>query len=98
MVSLYRDDGGRVIGVTVDNNGAKLNIGARKALILATGGSTGNVNFCRMAENLVTRLPNLERSVTSMAIAICNGCLAAPYSTGRGRSGCAFATGRMLLR
>ena len=54
MVSLHRQDGGRVIGVTVDNNGTKLNIGARKAVILATGGSTGNVNFRRMADPRLT--------------------------------------------
>ncbi|WP_158926038.1 FAD-dependent oxidoreductase [Acidisphaera sp. S103] len=54
MVSLHRQDTGRVIGVTVDNNGARLTVGARKAVVIATGGSTGNVNFRRMADPRLT--------------------------------------------
>jgi succinate dehydrogenase/fumarate reductase flavoprotein subunit len=54
MVSLYRQDAGRVLGVAVENNGVRLAIGARKAVIIATGGSTGNVNFRRMADPRLT--------------------------------------------
>src|SRR5207342_3759846 len=45
---------GRVTGVAVDNKGTKLNIRARKAVIVATGGSTGNVNFRRMFDPRLT--------------------------------------------
>ena len=54
MVSLLRQDGGRVMGVELVNNGAKRIIGARKAVIIATGGSSGNVNFRRMADPRLT--------------------------------------------
>ena len=54
MVSLDRPDAGRVLGITVENNGARLVFGARKAVIVATGGSTGNVNFRRMADPRLT--------------------------------------------
>lgn len=54
MTALHRADGGRVVGVTVDNNGARLTVGARRAVIIATGGSTGNVNFRRMADPRLT--------------------------------------------
>ena len=57
MTAIYRQrrTPGRVIGIAVDNNGArKLNIRARKAVILATGGSTGNVNFRRMFDPRLT--------------------------------------------
>jgi predicted oxidoreductase len=56
MVALYRqaaNDGG-VVGVAVESHGSKLNIQARKAVIIATGGSTGNVNFRRMADPRLT--------------------------------------------
>ena len=43
-----------MIGVAVDNKGTKLNIRARKAVIVATGGSTGNVNFRRMFDPRLT--------------------------------------------
>ena len=42
------------IGIAVDHNGATLNIRARKAVIVATGGSTGNVNFRRMFDPRLT--------------------------------------------
>jgi len=45
---------GRVVGVTVDSKGRKLRIGARKAVIIATGGSTGNVNFRRIFDPRLT--------------------------------------------
>jgi succinate dehydrogenase/fumarate reductase flavoprotein subunit len=45
---------GRVLGVSVDNKGTKLNIRAKKAVIIATGGSTGNVNFRRIFDPRLT--------------------------------------------
>jgi succinate dehydrogenase/fumarate reductase flavoprotein subunit len=56
MTAIYREEpgAGRVLGVAVDNNGTKLNIRARKAVIIATGGSTGNVNFRRMFDPRLT--------------------------------------------
>jgi hypothetical protein len=56
MVALYREapNVGRVIGVVVEHDGARLAIAARKAVIIATGGSTGNVNFRRMADPRLT--------------------------------------------
>jgi succinate dehydrogenase/fumarate reductase flavoprotein subunit len=56
MVVLYRQapDAGPVLGIAVDHNGERLNIRARKAVIIGTGGSTGNVNFRRMADPHLT--------------------------------------------
>ena len=56
MTSIYREspNAGRVLGITVDNKGAKLNIRAKKAVIIGTGGSTGNVNFRRMFDPRLT--------------------------------------------
>ena len=56
MVGLYRETptSGRVLGVAVDNKGTKLNIGARKAVIIGTGGATGNVNFRRIFDPRLT--------------------------------------------
>jgi succinate dehydrogenase/fumarate reductase flavoprotein subunit len=56
MTAIHRDTGNsaRVTGITVDHNGTKLSIGARKAVIVATGGSTGNVNFRRMFDPRLT--------------------------------------------
>ncbi|MGA7433185.1 MAG: FAD-dependent oxidoreductase [Xanthobacteraceae bacterium] len=45
---------GRVSGIAVDHKGASLNIRANKAVIVATGGSTGNVNFRRMFDPRLT--------------------------------------------
>ena len=45
---------GRVLGIAVDHKGASLNIRANKAVIVATGGSTGNVNFRRMFDPRLT--------------------------------------------
>jgi hypothetical protein len=53
MVALHREDG-RVTAVAVENNGATFNIRARKAVIIATGGSSGNVNFRRMFDPRLT--------------------------------------------
>lgn len=56
MTSIYREtpNAGRVLGIAVDNKGTKLNIRARKAVIIATGGSTGNVNFRRVFDARLT--------------------------------------------
>ena len=56
MTAIYREgtNAGRVLGIAVDNKGTKLNIRARKAVIVATGGSTGNVNFRRMFDPRLT--------------------------------------------
>jgi hypothetical protein len=53
MVALHRN-AGRVAGVAVQNNGTTFNIAARKAVIIATGGSSGNVNFRRMFDPRLT--------------------------------------------
>jgi succinate dehydrogenase/fumarate reductase flavoprotein subunit len=53
MVALHRNNG-RVDGVAVENDGKTLNIRARKAVIVATGGSSGNVNFRRMFDPRLT--------------------------------------------
>src|ERR1700688_3426221 len=45
---------GRVLGIAADNGGRTLNIRARKAVIVDTGGSTGNVNFRRMFDPRLT--------------------------------------------
>ena len=56
MTALHREavNFGRVLGIAVDHNGAKLNIRAGRAVIVATGGSTGNVNFRRMFDPRLT--------------------------------------------
>src|SRR5690348_10680491 len=45
---------GPLVGIEVDNKGSKLNIRARKAVIIGTGCSTGNVNFRRMFDPRLT--------------------------------------------
>jgi succinate dehydrogenase/fumarate reductase flavoprotein subunit len=56
MTSIHREaqNAGRVLGIAADNNGRMVNIRARKAVIIATGGSTGNVNFRRMFDPRLT--------------------------------------------
>jgi succinate dehydrogenase/fumarate reductase flavoprotein subunit len=56
MTALVREtpSSGRVLGVTVVNDGKTVNIRARKGVILATGGSTSNVNFRRMFDPRLT--------------------------------------------
>ncbi len=57
MTSIIRADNntGRVSGITVEvKGGAKLNIGARKAVIVCTGGSIGNVEFRRIFDPRLT--------------------------------------------
>jgi succinate dehydrogenase/fumarate reductase flavoprotein subunit len=56
MTALYRDTraSGRVTGIEVDHRGASRAIRARNAVIIATGGSAGNVNFRRMFDPRLT--------------------------------------------
>ena len=56
MVALHREHpkSGRVIGIAVDNKGKRINIRARRGVILATGGSSTNVNFRRMFDPRLT--------------------------------------------
>ena len=56
MTSIIRENptSGRVLGITATNDGKSLNIRARKGVIIATGGSTGNVNFRRMFDPRLT--------------------------------------------
>ncbi len=56
MTAIHREapKSGRVTGIAVRRNGATLNFRARKAVIVATGGSTGNVNFRRMFDPRLT--------------------------------------------
>ena len=56
MTAIYRQqpESGRVIGIAVENRGKKLTIRARKAVIIGTGGGTGNINFRRMFDPRLT--------------------------------------------
>ena len=56
MTAICREEpnAGRVLGIAVNNNGKPLNIMARQAVIIGTGGSTGNVNFRRMFDPRLT--------------------------------------------
>ena len=56
MTSLVREKpkAGAVQGVVVEHKGKTLRIRARKGVILATGGHTGNVNFRRMFDPRLT--------------------------------------------
>jgi succinate dehydrogenase/fumarate reductase flavoprotein subunit len=56
MTSIHRKAPpfGRVTGIAVDHHGAELNIRAQKAVIIGTGGSSGNVNFRRMFDPRLT--------------------------------------------
>jgi succinate dehydrogenase/fumarate reductase flavoprotein subunit len=56
MTAIHRESrtSGRVTGIEVEHLGARLNIRARKGVIIATGGSTGNVNFRRMFDPRLT--------------------------------------------
>ena len=56
MTALHREPGasGRVIGIDVDHAGGKRSIRARKAVVVGTGGSIGNVNFRRMFDPRLT--------------------------------------------
>src|SRR5437588_6410994 len=56
MAAIHRvaPNAGRALGRAVSNRGRNLNIRARKAVIIATGGSSGNVNFRRMFDPRLT--------------------------------------------
>ena len=56
MASLIRPtpSSGKILGIKATHEGKTLNIGARKAVILATGGSSSNVNFRRMFDVRLT--------------------------------------------
>ena len=56
MIRIWRQtpNSGPVLGIAVDHQGARLNIRARKSVIIGTGGSTGNVNFRRMFDPRLT--------------------------------------------
>jgi hypothetical protein len=56
MSSLIRQSptSGKILGIKATSEGKTLNIGARKAVILTTGGSSGNVNFRRMFDVRLT--------------------------------------------
>jgi succinate dehydrogenase/fumarate reductase flavoprotein subunit len=55
MASLIRQGStGRVLGIKANNEGKTVNIGARKGVVLATGGSSNNVNFRRMFDIRLT--------------------------------------------
>jgi succinate dehydrogenase/fumarate reductase flavoprotein subunit len=56
MVALHREHpkGGRVIGIAVDNKGKRINIRAKRGIVLATGGSSTNVNFRRQFDPRLT--------------------------------------------
>jgi hypothetical protein len=56
MTRVYRQAAsfGPVLGIAADHKGAALNIRACQAVIIGTGGSTGNVNFRRMFDPRLT--------------------------------------------
>jgi succinate dehydrogenase/fumarate reductase flavoprotein subunit len=57
MTRIYRQspNAGPVLGIAVDRKGGRpIDIRARKAVIVGTGGSTGNVNFRRMFDPRLT--------------------------------------------
>lgn len=56
MTEVLREErnAGRVLGITATTEGRTINIRARKAVILGTGGSTGNVNFRMMFDPRLT--------------------------------------------
>jgi len=56
MTAIHREapHAGPVLGIAADNNGTPVNIRARKAVIICSGGSTTNVNFRRMFDPRLT--------------------------------------------
>jgi hypothetical protein len=56
MLSIVREEpeSGRVLGILATNNGREVRIRAKRAVIIATGGSTGNINFRRMFDPRLT--------------------------------------------
>ena len=56
MTKIIRENqnSGRVLGIAVTHPGGTMNIEAKKGVIIATGGHTGNVNFRRMFDPRLT--------------------------------------------
>jgi urocanate reductase len=56
MKSIIREQGrtGKVLGIMATHNGAVIAIEARKGVVIATGGHTGNVNFRRIFDPRLT--------------------------------------------
>jgi succinate dehydrogenase/fumarate reductase flavoprotein subunit len=56
MTRIYRErpSAGPVLGIAADHAGRTLHIRAKKAVVIGTGGSTGNVNFRRMFDPRLT--------------------------------------------
>jgi len=54
MKSIIREPAGRVLGIEVAAPGGNLNIEAKRGVIIATGGHTGNVNFRRTFDPRLT--------------------------------------------
>jgi succinate dehydrogenase/fumarate reductase flavoprotein subunit len=56
MTAIHREasQSGRVTGIAVDNDGATRHIAAHRAVIIGSGGSSGNVNFRRMFDPRLT--------------------------------------------
>jgi urocanate reductase len=55
MKGIIREPGsGKVLGIAVNQSGGALNIEARRGVIIATGGHTGNVNFRRTFDPRLT--------------------------------------------
>jgi urocanate reductase len=56
MKSIIREPGatGKVLGITVSQPGGALNIEAKRGVVIATGGHTGNVNFRRTFDPRLT--------------------------------------------
>jgi hypothetical protein len=56
MTALYRQrpNAGRIVGVRAQHNGKIVNVRARKGVVIATGGSSTNVNFRRMYDPRLT--------------------------------------------
>jgi succinate dehydrogenase/fumarate reductase flavoprotein subunit len=56
MTAIYRRElhSGPVLGVAADTQGRRIDIRARKAVVIASGGSSGNVNFRRMFDPRLT--------------------------------------------
>jgi succinate dehydrogenase/fumarate reductase flavoprotein subunit len=54
MTQIVREDKGKVRGIVASANGKDVAIEAKKGVVIATGGHTGNVNFRRMFDPRLT--------------------------------------------
>jgi len=54
MTQIVREDKGKVRGIVASANGMDVAIEAKKGVVIATGGHTGNVNFRRMFDPRLT--------------------------------------------